>query len=70
MHFERDFNFTTINETKSYGVCPKEEVAIEINAMKTKQWGGIRPQPRPRQKSPPFGPCSVVAAAHVCQWGT
>lgn len=40
MHFERDFNFTTINETKPYGVCPKEEVATEINARKTKQWGG------------------------------
>lgn len=47
MHFERDFNFTAINETKTNGVCPKEEVAIEINAMKTKKWGGIRPQPRP-----------------------
>lgn len=51
MHFERDFNFTAINETKTYGVCPKEEVAIEINAMKTKQWGGGDPPSAPSSRT-------------------
>ena len=40
MHFERDFNFTAIKETKQKGVCTKGGGKKKKNAIKKKKWGG------------------------------